>query len=122
MAQKATARKMKSRQETTFLDQTQTRDVLKFRWATWDSPRAGPLYFTGSEHWGPFNNIFLRAQPCEGVQTNATCDIQQCWELLANNVVSVCTGLNIRTGLHVFKSDLSEQIPLFPLPTVAVGM
>ena len=82
----------------------------------------GTLDFTGSEHWDPFNNIFLRAQPCEGVQTDVTCNIQQCWKLLANNVVSVCTGLNIRTGLHVFKSDLSKQIPLFPLPTVAVGM
>ena len=28
-----------------------------------------------------------------GVQTDATCDIQQCWELLANNVASVCMGL-----------------------------
>ena len=78
--------------------------------------------FTGSEHWDPFNKIFFRVWPCKGVQTDATCNIQQCWELLANNVVSVCTELNIRTGLHVFKSDLSEQIPLFPLPTVAVGM
>ena len=25
------------------------------------------------------------------VQTDATCNIQQCWELLANNVASVCT-------------------------------
>ena len=82
----------------------------------------GTLEFTGSEHWDPFNNIFLRARPYEGVQTDATCNIQQCWELSANNDVSVCPELNIRTGLHVFKSDLSEQIPLFPLPTVAVGM
>ena len=29
----------------------------------------------------------------QGVQTDATCDIQQCWELLANNVVFVCMGL-----------------------------
>ena len=29
----------------------------------------------------------------QGVQTDATCNIQQFWELLANNVVSVCTGL-----------------------------
>ena len=29
----------------------------------------------------------------QGVQTDATCNIQQCWELLANNVASVCTGL-----------------------------
>ena len=26
----------------------------------------------------------------QGVQTNTTCNIQQCWELLANNVASVC--------------------------------
>ena len=29
----------------------------------------------------------------QGVQTDATCNIQQCWELLANNVESVCTRL-----------------------------
>ena len=29
----------------------------------------------------------------QGVQKDATCNIQQCWELLANNVASVCTGL-----------------------------
>ena len=28
------------------------------------------------------------------VQTDATCNIQQCWELLANNPASVCTRLN----------------------------
>ena len=27
----------------------------------------------------------------QGVHTDAKCDIQQCWELLANNVASVCT-------------------------------
>ena len=32
----------------------------------------------------------------QGVQTDATCNIQQCWELLANNVASVCTGLHLR--------------------------
>ena len=26
----------------------------------------------------------------QGVQRNATCNIQQCWELLVNNVASVC--------------------------------
>ena len=31
----------------------------------------------------------------QGVQTDATCNIQQCWELLANNVASICTGLQI---------------------------
>ena len=29
----------------------------------------------------------------QGVETDAICNIQQCWELLANNVASVCTGL-----------------------------
>ena len=27
----------------------------------------------------------------QDVQTDATCNIQQCWELLVNNVASVCT-------------------------------
>ena len=31
-----------------------------------------------------------------GVQTDATCNIQQRWELLANNVASVCTPLPTR--------------------------
>ena len=29
----------------------------------------------------------------QGVQTGATCNIQQFWKLLASNVASVCTGL-----------------------------
>ena len=28
----------------------------------------------------------------QGVQMDATCNIQQCWELLAQNVTSLCTG------------------------------
>ena len=28
----------------------------------------------------------------QGVQTDATCNIQQSWELLVNDVASVCTG------------------------------
>ena len=31
----------------------------------------------------------------QGVQTDTTCNIQQCWELLANNVASVCAGLAV---------------------------
>ena len=30
----------------------------------------------------------------QGVQTDATCNIQQCWELVDNNVASVCTQPN----------------------------
>ena len=33
-----------------------------------------------------------RSNKQQGVQTDATCKIQQCWELLANNVASVCRG------------------------------
>ena len=35
----------------------------------------------------------LRNNMQQEVQTDTTCNIQQCWELLANNVASVCTGL-----------------------------
>ena len=31
-----------------------------------------------------------------GFKLCATCNIQQCWELLANNVASFCTGLKIQ--------------------------
>ena len=31
----------------------------------------------------------------QSVQTDATYNIQHCWELLANNVVSACTGLQL---------------------------
>ena len=44
----------------------------------------------------------------QGVQTDATCNIQQCWKLLANTVASVCTGLN---GLYL-GSFLLEPEPL----------
>ena len=35
---------------------------------------------------------YMRQHSTLGVQTDITCNIQQCWELLANNVTSVCTG------------------------------
>ena len=47
----------------------------------------------------------------QGVQTDATCNIQQCWELLANSVASVCTGpyggnsAYIRLKLHVLHGN-----------------
>ena len=43
----------------------------------------------------------LRNNMQQGVQTDAKCTIQQCWELLANNVVSVCTG-PYKSMLHGF--------------------
>ena len=36
----------------------------------------------------------------QGVQTDATCNIQQCWELLANDNASVCTGLKTHLTGH----------------------
>ena len=35
-----------------------------------------------------------------GVQTDATCSIQQCCELLANNVAFVCTGLKLQKRIR----------------------
>ena len=35
----------------------------------------------------------LRNDMQQGVQTDTRCNIQQFWELLANNVASVCMGL-----------------------------
>ena len=43
----------------------------------------------------------------QGVQTDATCNTQQCWELLANNVASVCSGLNT-IGFHPQTQNWSE--------------
>ena len=50
-------------------------------WKVWPFSNFAPQHTTTS------NNMQ------QGVQTDATCNIQQCWELLTNNVASVCTGL-----------------------------
>ena len=60
----------------------------------------------------------LRNNMQQGVQTDATCNIQQCWELLANNIASVCTGLNYLRSSDVVAFNTSEAFPLslvFPL-------
>ena len=38
----------------------------------------------------------LRNNMQQGVETDATCNIQQCWELLANNTALDCTGLIVK--------------------------
>ena len=43
----------------------------------------------------------------QGVQTDATCNIQHWWELLANNVASICKGLKSVTWL-------THYLRLFP--------
>ena len=47
-----------------------------------------------AENFDRFQTLRNNIQHCmkQGVQTDATCNIQQCWELLANNVASVSTG------------------------------
>ena len=47
----------------------------------------------------------------QGVQTDTTCNIQQCWDLLANSVASVCTGLIIRNLQTALKLPESFKIP-----------
>ena len=42
-----------------------------------------------AEKFNQFQTLLNNMQ--QGVQTDATCNIQQCWELLTNNVASVCT-------------------------------
>ena len=41
-----------------------------------------------------------------GVQKDATCNIQKCRELLANNVASVCTGLNTFNVIYLIECHL----------------
>ena len=45
-----------------------------------------------AEKFDRFQTLLNNIQ--QGVETDATCIIQQCWELLANKVASVGTGPN----------------------------
>ena len=49
------------------------------------------LHSNSQQHTTTYNNMQ------QGVKTDATSNIQQCWELLANNVTSVCTELKQKT-------------------------
>ena len=46
----------------------------------------------------------------QGVQTDATCSRQHCWELLANNIAFVCTGLNflMLSEKNLFAKEAAE--------------
>ena len=48
----------------------------------------------GSKSWPVWNFAQNDNKMRRGVQTDVTCSIHQCWESLANNVVSVCKALN----------------------------
>ena len=66
-------------------------------WNVW------PVSNFAQEHATTSNNMQ------QGVQTDATSNIQQCWELLANNVASVCF-----TRQETIKNNNTEQYLLFP--------
>ena len=70
----------------------------------------------------------------QGVQTDATCNIHQCWELLVNNVPSVCMGLQTTTNIAVAPTMLGvvtsalavvckrmQQLPIMLGPVVHCG-
>ena len=48
------------------------------------------------------------------MQTDATCNIQQCWELLATNVASFCTGL------YILSNDYDDMIYTLLLTNVSM--
>ena len=47
----------------------------------------------------------------QGVQTDATCNIQQCWELLVSNVASVCTQPHRKLSKILMSLNSREGIP-----------
>ena len=55
----------------------------------------------------------------QGVQTDATCNIQQCWELLTNNAASVCTRLQVTIYpvIHIPSCRAWLQALMLVLPT-----
>ena len=58
----------------------------------------------------------------QGVQTDATRNIQHCWELLPNNVASICAGLdNSDASKNVTENIISRPVNLsrdFPIRSV----
>ena len=71
--------------QTDATDSQQCRDLL----ANMVAPvcpglKVSPVSNFAQQHGTTSNNMQ------QGVQMDATCNIQQCWELLANNVVSLC--------------------------------
>ena len=77
-------------------------DPILLRYDFGDHGTKEMLAVVGWEVW-PVSNFNLRNNTQQhattsnnmkqGVQTDATCNIQQCWELLANIVASFCMGL-----------------------------
>ena len=76
------------------------------------------LEVVGSKNW-PVSNLgqqfpTTRNDMEKGLQTDATCNIQQSWELLAKNAASVCMGLKasyVRTVQDSFCASLCNDPP-----------
>ena len=49
-------------------------------------------------------------QQLQVIQTDATCNIQQCWELLSNNFVSVCMQLKLIYIVHVWYITMTPRL------------
>ena len=63
----------------------------------------------------------LRNNMQQGVQTDATCNIQQYWELMANNVASVCTGHKSKELSYTRNPASYPEVSLLTLPMVPCG-
>ena len=57
----------------------------------------------------------------QGVQTDATCNIQQYWELMANNVASVCTRHKSKELSYTRNPASYPEVSLLTLPMVPCG-
>ena len=70
-----------------------------------------------AEKFDVFQTTFNNMQ--QGVQTDATCNIQQCWELLTNNAASVCTRLQVTIYpvIHIPSCRAWLQALMLVLPT-----
>ena len=72
------------------------------------------LGFVASKGWLVSNFAQQLITTCnnmqQGVQTDATCSIQQGWELLDNNVVFVCTGLYSSAGSKLWYLCYSDEL------------
>ena len=65
-----------------------------------------PVSKFAQQHATTSNNIQ------QGVQTDTTCNIQQRWKLLANNVAFVCTGLNTYNVIYLIECPVQPDATL----------
>ena len=83
------------------------------------------LGVAGSKVW-PVSNFAQQLPPTrnnmqQGVQTDATFIIQQCWELLANSVASVCMGLDKTFSVNAFLWRIPDKQTTWPKTHGSLG-